>query len=93
MTTPSTTIAPTPHDVLSPEATRAVCGGLAFSTIWRMRQRGEFPEPVQLSPNRVGWRRADIDAWLAARPQAGSQQAQVPQARRRGRPRATQPAA
>lgn len=28
----------------------------------------EFPKPVQLSARRVGWRTAELDAWLASRP-------------------------
>ena len=29
-----------------------------------MAAKGLFPAPVQLSPRRHYWRRADIDAWL-----------------------------
>ena len=41
--------------------------GLSKATIYRLLERGEFPPRVQLSPRCVGWRVADIDAWLAAR--------------------------
>jgi prophage regulatory protein len=41
--------------------------GLSPATLWRMRQRGELPEPIRLSPGRVGWRTSDIEAWLASR--------------------------
>jgi predicted DNA-binding transcriptional regulator AlpA len=41
--------------------------GLSQPTIWRMRRRGELPEPTRLSPGRVGWRDAVIESWLAGR--------------------------
>ena len=47
----------------------AVCEvtGLSKATIYRLLNRGEFPAKVQLSPRCVGWRVADVEAWLAAR--------------------------
>jgi len=41
--------------------------GLSLATIWRLRRRGDLPEPIRLSPGCVGWRTSDIDAWLANR--------------------------
>jgi prophage regulatory protein len=41
--------------------------GLSAPTLWRMRRRGEFPEPVQLSPGTVGYLEDEIDQWLADR--------------------------
>lgn len=38
------------------------------SSLHRRRQNGTFPKPFQLGKHAVGWRRADIDAWLADRP-------------------------
>jgi prophage regulatory protein len=32
-----------------------------------MWKRGDFPEPIHLSPRRIAWREADIDAWIEAR--------------------------
>ena len=45
----------------------AVCEvtGLSKATIYRLVNRGEFPARVKLSPRCVGWRVADVDAWLA----------------------------
>jgi prophage regulatory protein len=41
--------------------------GLSIVTIWRLRRRGEFPAPIQLSPGAIGWRASTIAAWLLAR--------------------------
>ena len=41
--------------------------GLSAATIWRMRKRGDLPNPIQLSPGRVGWRSEQIHTWLNAR--------------------------
>lgn len=51
---------------------REVCSqyGLGRSTVYRMMDRGEFPRPVQLGPNAVGWRVEDLEDWLASRPVA-----------------------
>lgn len=38
---------------------------LSKSTIYRLARVGKFPQPINLSPRRVGWRSADIDAYLA----------------------------
>jgi prophage regulatory protein len=40
---------------------------LPRTTIWRRRRAGDFPEPIQLSPGRIGWLEHEVDAWLAAR--------------------------
>lgn len=44
--------------------------GLGRSTIYRLMAQDLFPKAVQLAPRAVGWHKADIDAWLAARPKA-----------------------
>jgi predicted DNA-binding transcriptional regulator AlpA len=36
--------------------------------LMRMMRRGQFPQQVQLSPNRVAWRVTDILEWVANRP-------------------------
>jgi prophage regulatory protein len=41
--------------------------GLSLATLWRLRRRGDLPEPIRLSPGCVGWRTSDIEAWLSAR--------------------------
>ena len=41
--------------------------GLSKATIYRLRQHGQFPQPIQLSPRCVGWRAKEVDAWLEAK--------------------------
>lgn len=52
--------------ILSPKDTSRLTS-LSSATIWRLRRLGDFPDPVRLSPGRMGWRRRDIEAWCAAR--------------------------
>lgn len=35
--------------------------------VWELAKDGGFPKPVQISPRRVAWVEAEIDAWIAAR--------------------------
>ena len=42
--------------------------GLSATTIWRRIQARDFPQPRQLSPNRVGWPEHEIQAWEDSRP-------------------------
>jgi len=62
------TIAPAPGNnrLLRPRALAEILG-ITVTTIWRMRQRGDLPEPIRISPGAVGWREADIEAWITAR--------------------------
>ena len=45
--------------------------GLSVVSIWRLRRRGDFPPPIQLSPGRVAFRECEVLAWLAARQGVG----------------------
>ena len=38
---------------------------LSKPTIYRLMNEGKFPRPLRLSPQRVAWRMADIENWLA----------------------------
>ena len=42
--------------------------GASKATLWRWRRDGSFPQPVELGPNTVAWRREDVEAWIASRP-------------------------
>lgn len=41
--------------------------GLSRSTIYAMMAEGEFPKPIKLGKRAVGWREADVAAWLESR--------------------------
>lgn len=41
--------------------------GLSSTTLWRLEKEGRFPARIPLSVNRVGWRRSEIEAWLASK--------------------------
>ena len=41
--------------------------GLSQPTIFRLRKRGDFPKPVELSPGAKGYLLSDIESWLKHR--------------------------
>ena len=41
--------------------------GLSRSTIYAMIAEGSFPKPIKLGKRAVGWREADLRAWLNSR--------------------------
>ena len=41
--------------------------GLSRSTLYALIAKRAFPSPVKLSVRAVGWRSADVDAWLDSR--------------------------
>lgn len=45
--------------------------GLSRSSIYREIEHGRFPRPVRLTAQSVGWREADIVAWLESRQPTG----------------------
>ncbi len=55
-----------PRRVLS---IREVCSRLSVSrsTLWRLTRAGDLPEPIRLSPNRVGFEEAELNHWLTLR--------------------------
>jgi prophage regulatory protein len=46
--------------------------GLCYSTIYNMEKQGKFPARRQLSPGRVAWMRAEVEAWLQGLGLAGA---------------------
>lgn len=42
------------------------------TTLWREVKAGRFPAAVPLSPNRKGYPRAKVDAWLKAKTEAAA---------------------
>ncbi len=41
--------------------------GLHRSTVYRLIDRKEFPAPIRLGPNAVGWLREEIEEWVVTR--------------------------
>lgn len=42
--------------------------GLSRTSIWRKVRAGDFPAPVDLGPNAMGWFAGEIAGWLSDRP-------------------------
>jgi prophage regulatory protein len=59
--------------------------GLKKSWIYAAIRAGRFPRPVQLGDRAVGWRLADIEHWVRARPLTPADPVNVSGERRRGR--------
>lgn len=71
-----------PQDRLLPWDRVRDVTGLSRSTAWRLQQVGDFPEPVRISLNRVGWWESELTAWKATRTVRG-----LPHPRPLARPR------
>lgn len=41
--------------------------GLGSTTLWEMVARGDFPRPIRLGKQAVGWTDHDVAEWQAAR--------------------------
>ena len=41
--------------------------GVSRSTLYRMVERGEFPEKIQVTLGRVGWKLSIVNAWIDKR--------------------------
>jgi len=41
--------------------------GLSASTLWRLESEGDFPSRIHLGTKSVGWRRSEVEQWLATR--------------------------
>jgi prophage regulatory protein len=61
--------------ILEPECARLT--RLSRATRARAEKAGRFPRRIQLSPRRVGWRRADILNWIEERVRAANTEARV----------------
>jgi predicted DNA-binding transcriptional regulator AlpA len=57
-----------PKILLRPAEVIAAGYAPSKTTLRRMVQGG-FPKPIQLTKGRVAYRKADLDAWLASRPE------------------------
>ena len=43
--------------------------GLDRVTIYRLRQQGRFPRPIQLGKRTIRWRTSEIQEWIANTPE------------------------
>jgi len=50
------------------------CFPLERTTFWRMRKRGEFPEPIRIG-RRIFWRLSAIDRWIDSRTVSSTREA------------------
>lgn len=55
------------EDRLLPWPSVRQIAGISRTTAWRLQQMGDFPRPVPISANRVGWWESDLTAWKAKR--------------------------
>ncbi len=55
--------------ILRPKETARYLG-IHLSTVYRWERDGLLPHRVQLGPLATGWRKEDLDEWLANRPNA-----------------------
>ncbi len=45
--------------------------GMSSATLYRWIGEGQFPGPLKLGPNSVGWRASAVQAWIDSREPAG----------------------
>ena len=65
MTTERKNSAPPPV-VLTAEALE-ISGYRSPVSLWNLERKGLFPQRRKLGPNRVGWLRHEVEAWLESR--------------------------
>jgi prophage regulatory protein len=41
---------------------------LAYSSIWELMRRGEFPKALRIGRQRVAWREDEVREWIESRP-------------------------
>ncbi len=41
--------------------------GVDRGTIWAWARKGDFPAPIQLSPQMTRWRWSDVEQWVQSR--------------------------
>ena len=55
-----------PEEILRKPRVLAIIG-MGNTWLYEAIARGDFPAPVKLGARAVGWRRSDVEAWLASR--------------------------
>ncbi|QFU16563.1 helix-turn-helix transcriptional regulator [Microvirga thermotolerans] len=43
---------------------------LSEATVWRMRRKKKFPDPISISDGRVAYRESEVVAWIARQPRS-----------------------
>ncbi|TAJ68782.1 MAG: AlpA family phage regulatory protein [Phenylobacterium sp.] len=51
--------------------------GISRTTAWRLQRAGDFPRPYVISPGRVGYLEAEVDAWRISRGRRGMEYATI----------------
>ena len=46
--------------------------GFKRTTLWKMVNAEEFPQPVHLTGKAIAWREEDVDEWIASRVPVGA---------------------
>ena len=49
----------------------------SISFVWKMRRRGQFPQPQRIGTKWTRWRRSDVEAWLAGKTENQEAEAQA----------------
>lgn len=44
--------------------------GIRRSTVYKLMRQGKLPEPIQITPGCVRWRKAELEDWINSRPKA-----------------------
>ena len=61
------------HDRLLSRRRVEVVTGISRSSIYRLKERGDFPQPVRVGRTAVRWKESDIADWMESRPEAGGE--------------------
>jgi prophage regulatory protein len=62
---------PVVQRILRKPTVRERIGNPSEATLWRWIRAGNFPAPIRIGPNSVGWLETEINEWIAARAAAG----------------------
>lgn len=65
----ASSLSSSPDRLIRVKELRQMLGGASLSTIYRWIAKGILPAPRRLSPRYIGWRFADIEAFLNSRGQ------------------------
>ena len=56
-----------PDSIYRNQAAADYLGGISLVTLWRLSQTEGFLRKIKLSTRAVGYRKSELDAWLASR--------------------------